>query len=686
MRRVSTQSFLFALVATVLIPALLFAAFLLTRYATTERERLEEDAAQLSRQAMLVIDAELGSHVSLLRALATSTALREGDLARFHQEAARVVVGYDEVVVLREMGPRQLLNTQLPFGTELPPAVPIAAAEQEQLVAGRPVISRVYKSPVSGEARIAVALPLRGPQGEEWVLAATVPTSRFRDVLAPAVPPGWVVGIGDHDGAYVTRSARHEEVTGTPGLPEYIQKVVGRTGTFTSRNFEGIELLAGYYRSDFSGWFATANIPRDMVEAPLRSSLITLAGIGVLALAISALLAFIFGKTFTAAATGLAARAELVGHGQAVTPLPTALREPAVVSEALVAAGRSVDARLRAEADLRRRTGELESVLATVPAIVLFTYDPAGDTVVQNQFAAELVGGPAGLPDGNETRPTLREFRLFKDDHEIPRQQIPLRRAARGERVTDEEMEIRFDDGRRLTILANAAPLRGESGDVVGAVVVAIDITERRKSEEARRLLTNELNHRVKNTLAIVQSVAMHTLRGASDVRTAEQALSERLVAMARAHDILTRENWVGADLRQLAAGAIAPHGGDRVRLSGPAVWLPPSLSLSLSLALHELAANAVKYGALSTATGSVDLSWTVRAEESGTRLAMSWKEEGGPPVSPPTRQGFGSRLIKRSLSAEIDGEVEMDFAPGGLRCRLEATIRRAAPPARDRA
>jgi hypothetical protein len=188
-RRLSTQAYLLCLVAAVVLPLLAFAGFLLTRYAATEQARFERDALQNARQVALVIDGELAGLVALLKGLASSSALERGDLAAFHAEAKRLVGERNEVVVLREFGPRQLLNTQRPFGAELPPAVALSPAEQAAFAAGRPLVSDVYRSPLSGEPRIAVALPILRSEAPPYVLALTVPTTRIRDALMPAVRP-----------------------------------------------------------------------------------------------------------------------------------------------------------------------------------------------------------------------------------------------------------------------------------------------------------------------------------------------------------------------------------------------------------------------------------------------------------------------------------------------------------------
>jgi PAS domain S-box-containing protein len=197
------------------------------------------------------------------------------------------------------------------------------------------------------------------------------------------------------------------------------------------------------------------------------------------------------------------------------------------------------------------------------------------------------------------------------------------------------------------------------------------DLSERKQAEEQQRLLCNELNHRVKNSLATVQSIINQTLRGAEDIESARTAVNARIVALAGAHDLLTDRSWAGADLAAIISSAIAPFVSDHIVLDGPSLDISPSQALALSLALHELATNATKYGALSWPEGRVQLSW--RAQNG--RLSLSWRESDGPPVVPPTRRGFGSRLIENALNRDLDGQSRVEFAPEGLRCWITAKL-----------
>lgn len=204
------------------------------------------------------------------------------------------------------------------------------------------------------------------------------------------------------------------------------------------------------------------------------------------------------------------------------------------------------------------------------------------------------------------------------------------------------------------------------------------EIVERRRAEAHQRLLINELNHRVKNTLATVQSIAAQTRRSTRDPQESHQAFIERLVALSRAHDVLTQQRWEGADLKAIVTGAVEPFdtGGARFRISGPSVWMEPQPALALAMALHELATNAAKYGALSVSAGRVELSWTVAPDGAdGVVVDLTWRETDGPKVVAPTRKGFGSRLLERGLASELNGTVEADYRPDGLVCTIHARL-----------
>ena len=215
---------------------------------------------------------------------------------------------------------------------------------------------------------------------------------------------------------------------------------------------------------------------------------------------------------------------------------------------------------------------------------------------------------------------------------------------------------------------------RGDEGRVIRVLATSRDVTGEVRAEAHRQLLVNELNHRVKNTLATIQSIASQSLRNAGVDLAVRGAFEGRLMAIAATHNVLTDENWSAASLRQIIDGSVTPYRANpgQLTISGQDLMVSPKPAVVLALAFHELAINALKYGALSSADGHVDIGWSVA---SGDRLDITWTEQGGPTVRPPERRGFGSRIVELALPNELGGEVDIDYRPEGLRCRIHAPL-----------
>ena len=235
------------------------------------------------------------------------------------------------------------------------------------------------------------------------------------------------------------------------------------------------------------------------------------------------------------------------------------------------------------------------------------------------------------------------------------------------QRTPDAEPEERFVD-------FIYQPIKEADGSVSGIFVQGADVTDRIVHVSRQKLLLDELNHRVKNNLATVQSIAYQTARHAPDLATFRKTFESRLIALSRTHDVLTAGAWQSADLRSLLEAELRPYGENRVRMEGPAVQLNPQQALALGLVVHELATNAAKYGALSLEdSGCVRIRWSVTGGED-RRLEFDWSESDGPAVVPPSARGFGSRLIARGVH-EIGGEVSKDWRAEGVHCRITAPL-----------
>jgi PAS domain S-box-containing protein len=217
-------------------------------------------------------------------------------------------------------------------------------------------------------------------------------------------------------------------------------------------------------------------------------------------------------------------------------------------------------------------------------------------------------------------------------------------------------------------------PLRDPGGGIAGLTCAAVDITERKEGEAHLRLLMRELTHRSKNLLAVIQAMARQTARHSGTIEGFLEQFSARLQALATSHDLLVQESWYGASLLELVRtqlGHYLDRNGSQIALAGPSVLLKPEAAQSLGLALHELATNAAKYGALSAPGGAVQIVWRRLPAAEGEGIEIVWSEKDGPRVKEPERRGFGSLVIERNLSRSLDAEVDLTFRPEGVNCRM---------------
>jgi len=294
-------------------------------------------------------------------------------------------------------------------------------------------------------------------------------------------------------------------------------------------------------------------------------------------------------------------------------------------------------------------------------------FEMCNDAYRQLTGHRDLVGKPL-----RQALPEVEEqgfIRLLDDVH------------ATGEPFEGREMPVllqRTPGGPLETVYLNFIyhPIRDCDGRVAGVFVQGYEVTDSVLAAQRQKLMIDELNHRVKNTLATVQSIAMQTARTHAEPTTFAASFQARLMALSHTHNLLTRSHWEGAELRDVLDHETQAHGAHRVTLNGPAVALEPATALAIGMISHELATNAAKYGALSTPDGRVFIDWTI-ANQNDRRLNISWREEGGPPAVAPARKGFGSRLIERSVKHDLAGDIEVAYAPDGFRAELNVPLDR---------
>lgn len=335
----------------------------------------------------------------------------------------------------------------------------------------------------------------------------------------------------------------------------------------------------------------------------------------------------------------------------------------------------TIDVTQQRQMEEKVRSGErqMRELLEALPAAV-YTTDAAGRITFYNEAAAELAG----------RRPTLGvdewcvSWRLYHPDgRPLPHDQCPMAICLKeGRAVRGEQAIIERPDGSRIPFAPYPTPLRDCDGNIVGAINMLVDISAHKEAEERHKALIAELNHRVKNTLASVQSLIRRTARHANGVQDFSATLENRIIALARAHDLLSKRYWTSIALDTLVRDIVSPfaetHG--KLRVMGDAIEVNPRAALSFTMALNELATNAAKYGALHGPEGTVTIQWRV-AGSGEPMFELDWVEQGGPPVTEPPRRGFGTTLVARCIERDLNGRCELLFDAAGLRCHVAVPL-----------
>jgi PAS domain S-box-containing protein len=649
----------------IVVPVLLYAAFLLHRYTESVQAAEERRALQIARSLSTDIDREVTAIITTLQALATADALAVRDFRSFYVQAKEALKSRPWNVVLIDMNRRQLVNTRLEWGVT-PPMSTVSEPDLFRIAreTGKPYVSDLFIGTVAQHWIFSVSVPVRPRKEVEYVLVMSLEPERLVEVLqSESLPSGWLAAIADRKNVNMARTRDARRFLGRPVPQESVRQYEGRAeGVIRTTDFEGKPSLHAFHFSALTGWRVAAWAPVAVVDAPLREAWTAFVWSGAALLSLSMLLAFGVGRLMAEPIARLRRAGAALGEGRPVSPIVSTLREADEISLVLSDAARQLETRMRAQAHLAAIVSSSPSAIVSLaPDGTIRTWNAAAERLF-GYTASEAIGQAVDMLAPEEARQTFEKL---------------YARVRAGETVHADVVRRR-KDGRLIDIAINLAPMYDDAGRLVGISSVNRDIGERIARERHIEFLMRELAHRSKNQLAVIQAIAGQTARNSASVAEFQKRFSQRVLAMSISHDLLLAGNWKGAAMADLVRAQLAPFAEEtssRIDISGPDFEVKPEAVQGITLALHELATNAAKYGALSVPEGRVAIAWELRRSAADARLRMSWRESGGPPVTPPERTGFGHVVISQMVATTLHAQVALDYAREGVSWTLDAPL-----------
>ncbi len=656
----------------IIAPLVLFGLYTGIRITDAQLREVRNELVSEASILSAGVDRQIIGEIERLQALAASPSLRQGDFAEFQRQAeASLALQQRGNIVLIDRNMQQLVNTFVPFGKPLPKAVAQKPIERT-FATDQPQVTGLFMAPVVDQFMFGITVPVEIGGESRYVLGRSQDQHILaRLVAANELPPGWLAVIADAAHHIIARSEQEDTFIGKE-LPPAQWHRAGPGGVFEFIDSEGRPSLEASATSELTGWQTAVWAPKALLDAPVQALWWTIGLTTLTAFALVIALASWLGRLIAHSVGHAARAATTLGEGGLLPSDET----PVAEVDTLMAELRGAAARRQAAEDWLRESKDRLQIALNVAQLGSYRYDPRRSVFSGDARSQEIFDFPK-----NEA--TIEEIMKLVHPHDVAMVQANLeaaldpvdpRRSATEFRLRRGDGEVRWVETLGLAYFAG----EGRERRAVTFVGTFQDITERKEREEKEHLLMREINHRAKNMLSVVDAIAHQTAtRNPQDF---VERFSERIQALSANQDLLIRNEWNGVEIEDLVCAQLALFAdliGSRIAVQGPKLRLNAASAQAIGLALHELATNAGKYGALSTDTGRVDVRWGT----DGDIFTMSWTERDGPPVFEPKRRGFGTIVMEAMTERSVDGKVDIDYAPSGLTWRLTCPAANALEP-----
>ncbi|HEX5244074.1 MAG TPA: sensor histidine kinase [Tepidisphaeraceae bacterium] len=699
----------------IVLPLVLIWVLLAFLYVQAEQQRYHDEAFAIVRDASRSIDQELDRYAVALRVLSQSAVLAQGDFERFYNLAQQLTsILPDTAIALRRPDGQTILNTNFPWGTALPNVSDklLIAADHKALTDRALAISDMFVG-VSQKTYVALVQPVILNGKVEYLLSLAVSTNKLSQILSSQVRSSeWLIGLVDNNDRIIGRNWEPEKYIGQKASEAFIQNTRGESGIFIATSLEGVQVYDVYIRSPLTGWRIGAGILLPLFQAPVRHSFYAMVAMVAAGLFCSLAFAYFYAGKLLRPVAALESLSKLSAT-DIQRPQESGIKEFDAVTTTLTAAFSELDNRgrqlrdneARISADLQdmmrlHRLGEQllqndaefkKCLLEIIDTAIVITNADKGNIQLFDRTSGGLViSAQRGFDDA-----FLKFFAKVSDDA------AACAAAMRsGQRVIVEDVlasEIFAGQSSQAALITAdvraviSSPLVSSAGALLGMISThfsnpnrpddrqlrlldllarqAADYLERKQAEQIQATLSREVQHRSSNLLSIVQSLAHRSLTSYATIEEARTAFEGRLESLARANRQLSNSHWAGVGLRQLVQAELEPF-ADRTTIEGADLTISSQHAQSFSLALHELATNAVKYGSLSNRAGNVEIHWTVDQRASNDLLKFRWQEKNGPAVVMPAHQGFGTSLLKTAFP-----DIRLDYSAGGVICEIDVVL-----------